>query len=183
VKRNVWNGTLRAGVVVAGLLASSGVVAAATDMFLKIGNIKGESLDKVHHDEIDVLAWSWGTSTGTGRTKKGLLPSACIQDLSITKYIDKATPDLIVNGVSGAVVPTARLTVRKDGVQPLEFLRLDMTNVTVVSYQTGGSGGEDRLTENVTLHFEALSGVYRQQNPDGTAGPEIPFFAGGGCPQ
>ena len=43
-----------------------------------------------------------------------------------------------------------------------------MTNVTVVSYQTGGSGGEDRLTENVTLHFEALSGVYRQQNLDGT---------------
>ena len=36
---------------------------AAFDMFIKIGDIKGESADKDHKDEIDVLAWSWGLST------------------------------------------------------------------------------------------------------------------------
>ena len=183
MSRNTWKHLVGAGVVVTGLLASSGVVAAATDMFLKLGNIKGESLDKVHKDEIDVLAWSWGMSTGTGKTKRGVLPPACIQDLSFTKYIDRASPDIILNGVSGAVIPTARLTMRKSGAGPLEFLRFDMTNVTVVGYATGGSGGEDRLTENVTLHFDMLNGVYRQQNPDGSAGPEIPFSVAGNCPQ
>ena len=35
----------------------------AVDMFLDIeGEISGESQDKVHKDEIDVLAWSWGVS-------------------------------------------------------------------------------------------------------------------------
>jgi len=34
----------------------------AVDMFIKIGALKGESRDKVHKDEIDVLAWSWGMS-------------------------------------------------------------------------------------------------------------------------
>ena len=35
----------------------------AVDMFLDIkGEIKGESQDKTHKDEIDVLAWSWGMS-------------------------------------------------------------------------------------------------------------------------
>ena len=34
----------------------------AMDMFIKIGELKGESRDKVHNDEIDVLAWSWGIS-------------------------------------------------------------------------------------------------------------------------
>ena len=183
MNRNAGKRLFGAAVVVAGLLASTGVVAAATDMFLKLGNIKGESRDKVHKDEIDVLAWSWGLSTGTGKTKKGILPPACIQYLSFTKFIDRASPDIILAGVSGQLIPTARLTMRKAGEMPLEFLRFDMTNVTVTSYSTGGSGGEDRLTENVTLRFDVLNGVYRQQNPDGTAGPEIPFSVAGNCPQ
>ncbi|RZI61235.1 MAG: type VI secretion system tube protein Hcp, partial [Zymomonas sp.] len=31
----------------------------AVDMFLKLTNIEGESRDKTHGKEIDVLAWSW----------------------------------------------------------------------------------------------------------------------------
>ncbi|MGV8719825.1 type VI secretion system receptor/chaperone Hcp, partial [Pseudomonas aeruginosa] len=34
----------------------------AVDMFIKIGDVKGESKDKTHAEEIDVLAWSWGMS-------------------------------------------------------------------------------------------------------------------------
>ena len=183
MRRNAWKRLFGGVVVVTGLLASTGVVAAATDMFLKLGNIKGESFDKVHRDEIDVLAWSWGLSSGTGTAKKGVVPPACVQDLSFTKYIDRASPDIILAGVSGALIPTARLTMRRAGETPVEFLRFDMTNVTVSSYSTGGSGGEDRLTENVTLHFDTLNGVYRQQNSDGAPGPEIPFSVAGSCPQ
>ena len=183
MRRNAWKRLFGAVVVVTGLLASTGVVAAATDMFLKLGNIKGESLDKVHKDEIDVLAWSWGLSSGTGTTKKGVVPPACVQDLSFTKYVDRASPDIILAGVSGALIPTARLTMRRAGEIPLEFLRFDMTNVTVSSYSTGGSGGEDRLTENVTLRFDTLNGVYRQQTSTGAPGPEIPFSVAGNCTQ
>ena len=185
MKRNGWKRFIGAAVVVTGLLASTGVVAAATDMFLKLGTIKGESLDKVHRDEIDVLAWSWGLSTGTGTTKKGVVPPPCVQDLSFTKYIDRASPEIILAGVSGALIPTARLTMRRAGdpFLVLEFLRFDMTNVTVSSYATGGSGGEDRLVENVTLKFETLHGVYRQLDSKGGPGPEIPFFVSGNCPQ
>ena len=34
----------------------------AMDMFISIGDIKGESEDKTHKGKIDVLAWSWGMS-------------------------------------------------------------------------------------------------------------------------
>ena len=183
MRRNAWKPLVGAVVVVTGLLASTGVVSASIDMFLKLGTIKGESRDQAHKDEIDVLAWSWGLSTGTGHTKKGAVPPACVQDLSFTKYIDRASPDIILAGVSGALIPTAKLTMRRAGETPLEFLRFDMTNVTVSSYSTGGSGGEDRLTENVTLHFDTLNGVYRQQTSTGAAGPEIPFSVAGNCPQ
>ena len=181
MKRGVCKGLLTAGVLTASVFTASSALA-AVDMFIKIGNIKGESTDKVHKEEIDVLAWSWGVSKGTARTKKGLLPPACITDLSFTKFIDSATPELILNGVSGENIPTAILTVRKAGETPIEYLKLEMSNVSVSSFTTGGSGGEDRLTENVTLQFQSVKGTYRRQNPNGTAGPEETFeVAGGGC--
>jgi hypothetical protein len=34
----------------------------ASDMFLKLGDIKGESTDDKHKDEIEVLAFSWNVS-------------------------------------------------------------------------------------------------------------------------
>ena len=34
----------------------------ASDIFAKIGDIKGESLDDKHKDEIEVLSWSWGVT-------------------------------------------------------------------------------------------------------------------------
>ena len=34
----------------------------AADIFAKLGDIKGESLDSKHKDEVEVLSWSWGVS-------------------------------------------------------------------------------------------------------------------------
>ena len=36
----------------------------AADIFAKIGDIKGESLDSKHKDEIEVLSFSWGLTNG-----------------------------------------------------------------------------------------------------------------------
>ena len=44
----------------------------ATDIFAKIGDIKGESLDEKHKGEVEVLSWSWGvTQTGSMHTTRG----------------------------------------------------------------------------------------------------------------
>ena len=34
----------------------------ASDIFAKLGDIKGESLDSKHKDEVEVLSWSWGVN-------------------------------------------------------------------------------------------------------------------------
>lgn len=175
MKRQSLRAFFTTGVFATSLLASSSAMA-AVDMFLKVDGVTGESLDDKHRGEMDVLAWSWGQSTGTARTGRGTAPAVCIQDLSVTKYIDSASPELIMNSMVGEVAPTAVLVVRKAGARPLDFLTLTMRNVTVAAYNTGGSGGEDRLTENVVLHFESMQGKYQKQNSDGTAvGSPITF--------
>ena len=42
-----------------------------------------------------------------------------------------------------------------------------MSDVLITSYSTGGSGGEDRLTENVTLNFAKVNLTYKEQAPKG----------------
>lgn len=162
------------------LLLTPATASAQVDMFLRIANITGESADEQNRGAIDVLAWSWGTSTGTARTGKGPVPAACIQDLSLTKWIDTASPQLIMNGVAGTVAADATLSMRRAGEgERADFLVLRMTDVTVTSYQTGGSGGESRLTENVTLRFASLRGEYRRQNDRGEYDPPVVFTIGG----
>ena len=39
----------------------------ASDIFAKIGDIKGESLDDKHKDQIEVLSWSWGVTNPGSR--------------------------------------------------------------------------------------------------------------------
>src|SRR5471032_257545 len=144
----------------------------AMDMFIQIGALKGESVDKVHAGKTDVLAWSWGLSnSGSAHVGGGAgAGKVNVQDLSFTKYIDKSTPDLMLASCNGKHYGSALLTVRKAGEKPLEYLKITMTEVLITSVSTGGSGGEDRLTENVTLNFAAVKVDYVEQAKGGTKG-------------
>jgi type VI secretion system secreted protein Hcp len=142
----------------------------AVDMFLKLDDVKGESSDDKHKDETDVLAWSWGMSQ-SGTTHMGTGGGAgkvSVNDLSITKYVDKGSPNLIISCCNGKHYKEGVLTVRKAGETALEYLKITMKEVLVSSISTGGSGGEDRLTENVTLNFAEFKVEYTPQSNTGT---------------
>lgn len=143
----------------------------AVDMFLKIGDVKGESTDHKHKEEVDVLAWSWGLSQSGSMHMGGGggAGKVNVQDISLTKYIDKASPVLMQKCCSGKHFPEATLTVRKAGDKPLDYLKVVMTDVLITSVSTGASGGDDRLTENVTLNFAKVKMAYQAQKKDGTA--------------
>jgi len=151
----------------------------AVDQFLKLDGIDGESQDDKHKDTMDVLAWSWGMSQ-SGTTHMGSGGGAGkvnVQDISVTKYIDKASPVLMQFIAKGTHIPKGLLTVRKAGDKPLEYVKIEMEDIMITSASTGGSGGEDRLTENVTLNFSKFKVVYTEQGKDGAAGkaPEFGF--------
>jgi type VI secretion system secreted protein Hcp len=148
----------------------------AVDIFMKIDDIKGESVDKTHAGEIQVLAWSWGiTQSGTTHNGPGGgAGKANVQDLSFTKYVDAATPNLIKFACNGKHFKTALLTVRKAGEHPLEYVKIKLSDIIISSISTGGSGGEDRLTEHCSLNFGSFEVAYTPQKADGTGGAAIP---------
>src|SRR5215204_4702992 len=149
----------------------------AMDQFLKVDGIKGEAKDTKHKEEIDVLAWSWGMSnSGTGHTGGGGgAGKVNVQDVSVTKYVDKASTVLLASCACGKHHKEATLVVRKAGDKPLEYLKIKMTDVLITSVSTGGSGGEDRLTENVTLNFSKVNVEYVAQKQDGSGESPLPM--------
>lgn len=150
---------------------------AAIDMFLKLDGIPGESVDKANAGSVDILAWSEGMSQsgtthigGGGGTGK-----VSVQDISFTKYLDSSSPLLRQYVSSGAIIPNAMLTVRTAGENPRVFFKIELKNILVSSVSAGGSGGEDRLTENLSLNFAEVRWTYiKADGREVTAGWNIP---------
>ena len=152
----------------------------ALDMFMNMGaTIKGESRDKVQgpKGDIDVLAWSWGMSQ-SGSTHMGGgggAGKANFQDLSFTKYIDSSSSALMVALAKGSHIAKCELLVRKAGEGQQKYIHITLKEVIVTSVSTGGSGGEDRLTENVTLNFGEVKFDYTPQDSKGTVAGDKTF--------
>jgi type VI secretion system secreted protein Hcp len=149
----------------------------AVDMFIKIGDIKGEAVDKACKDQIQILAWHWGmTQSGTTHTGSGGGGGkVAVQDLSFTHYIDKATPVLLKYCASGKHLTDATLTVRRAGGTALDYVKITMSDLIISSVSTGGASADDRITENVTLNFAKVKFEYTPQTDKGTGAPAIPM--------
>ena len=89
----------------------------ASGIFAKIGNIKGESLDSKHKDEIEVLSWSWGVQqSGTmAHGGGGGEGKASFNDFNFTHHVDKGSAVLLKACATGEHIKEATITVRKAG--------------------------------------------------------------------
>jgi type VI secretion system secreted protein Hcp len=144
----------------------------AVDMFIKIDDVKGESVDKTHAGWIDVQSWNWGmTQSGsTHIAQGGGNGKVNVQDLTFTKNIDTSTPNLIKFCCSGNHFKQALLVVRKaGGTAPVEYLKVTMKNLIVSAISSGASGGGDAVTENITLNFGSFQLDYTPQDSGGKA--------------
>ena len=144
----------------------------ATDMYLKIDGVEGETQRDKHAGEVEVLSWSFGgsNSSSVGAGGGGGAGRASLQDISITKWVDASSPGLFQAMCSGQHYDKGTLSIYKaGGGEPLLYMKLDFEEMFPSSISTGGSGGEDRLTENITFAFGKVTQTYIVQNADGTA--------------
>lgn len=142
----------------------------ATDMFLKLGDIKGESRDQAHRDEIEITHWAWGLSqsgsmhSGTG----GGAGKVNIANLKLKKALDRSTPNLMMACASGTHYPEARLVVRKaGGPNSVEYLVIVLMEVLVTSYDVRTEDSSDILHESLALNFAKVEVSYQPQKAEG----------------
>lgn len=116
----------------------------ASDIHLKIGDIKGESTDDKHKDEIDIENWSWGASNpgSMGQGGGGGTGKVSFHDLSFVHKFDKASPNLWKACSTGEHIKEATLSSAKQGKGPQDFLVIKMSDVLITSVlaQANGAG-------------------------------------------
>ncbi|HOC10137.1 MULTISPECIES: type VI secretion system tube protein Hcp [Thermomonas] len=139
----------------------------ASDIFMKIDGIDGESADAKHKGEIDVLAWSVGATNsgsmaygGGGGTGK-----VAFQDLSITKRIDKSSPKMMEKCADGTHIKKAVLIARKQGGQQMDYVKITLSDLLVSSISMSGSGDD---SETVSFNYGHIEYTYTAQKQDGS---------------
>lgn len=143
-------------------------------MFIKIGDLEGESRDRNHIGESDVLSWSWGMSNPAPISPLDA-GKVSISQLNLIKWIDTSSPRLIEACASGRHFDRAILTIRTDTPSPIEFYRIILEEVYVSAVSISASSGEDRLTESIGLSFARVGVQYFSIKPTGGIGTEKRF--------
>lgn len=142
----------------------------AYDCFLKLGDIKGESTDSKHKDEIQLYSFSWGaTQSATfGHGTGGGSGKVTVSDFNFMKRTDKASPTLFQKCCTGEHIKEALVTLRKAGGSQVEYLKYKFTDVLISSVQwSGSSGGDEVPTESVSVSFGKCEVDYQPQGKDG----------------
>ena len=148
----------------------------ADNIFAKIGDVKGESLDSKHKDEIEVLSWSWGVSGGSTSAVGGGAGAGKVkfQDFNFTHQIDKSSPLLLRACATGEHIKEATITVRKAGKGQQEYLIIKMNDVIVTGVSLSDTD-QAPSAELVALQFAKIALEYKPQKADGSLDAAIHF--------
>lgn len=138
----------------------------AVDFFLDLGDIKGESADANHKDQIRLHSYSWGGSqttsvSGAGGSGAGKVHLA---DFSIMKDLDKASPKLLTAMCKGQHIAKGTLTAVKAG-DTGDFLKIEFTELFVTSVQISGSS--EVPMESVSFSYNTADLTYKSQDDKG----------------
>jgi len=133
-------------------------------MFLKLGEIVGESEEVNHKQWIEILSWSHGFSQPTTPVRgstSATTAQANHMDISFTKYLDCATDAILSTCWRGEQLKAAAIECyRSDGGKTsVKYLEIAMEHVIVSNYSISG-GGEDIPMENISLSYGKTTYTY-----------------------
>lgn len=152
-------------------LAGASLAHAATNYFLQIDGIKGESKDKDHKDWIDIDSFSWGlTSTVSSTGGGGGTGKATFSDFAWTQQVDMSTPKWFLDVATGKHISKVTLDVTQSfdgGAQ--SFFQLIFTGTQGTAMNITGAG--ESLLEQASMTSGATVKMrYRPQDAKGGLG-------------
>ena len=148
----------------------------ATDCFLKLDGIKGESTDDAHKEEIEISSWTLGASqqamaagSGVGGSTGGRVD---LTEFSFSKVYDSASPTIFKYCCTGKHIPTVTMTMRGANETKETYLTYTLTDVVVGSI-SWGHGGDVRPSESISLRYAKIAVAYTPYDNAGKKSADI----------
>jgi type VI secretion system secreted protein Hcp len=153
----------------------------ATDTYLKIDGIPGESFDEQHKDWIELLGFDHQFEQPASATESsaggGTVGRVNMGHYSVTKYIDKASAKLSEICCSGRHLPAITIEMmRASGDTRVKYMEVTLQDVIVASIKHGrDEDAPDKFpTETLGFNFAKIKWTYtQQQRPDGSSGGQV----------
>jgi type VI secretion system secreted protein Hcp len=124
----------------------------AGTMFLKLDGVQGESSDSKHKGDIEISSFSFGAGNVQAHGSGGGAGKTSFSSFTITKHVDKTSPQLQLSALSGKHYKEADVFfARKAGKGQQDYLKIKLDDVLISSYQTGGHAGGAIPTETIAL--------------------------------
>ena len=138
-------------------------------IFLKLDNIEGESQAKGFEKQLEIMTFSHNVAmpvTNDVSNNERTSGRAHVGEMSLTKFVDLATPKLNEYYCSGKPITEAVLTLcRNDNGKMLPFIIYTLTNVVISHLSvSGGSGGKP--VETMSLNFTKIKWEISAQKSD-----------------
>ena len=140
----------------------------ASDYFLEIDGIKGESTDQKHKGSIELQSFSWGLiNAGSVRSGGGGgAGKVNFQDISFMKRADTTSPQLMLACASGKHIQKVELQVREAARTSNDYMKITLENVMVSSFQQSGVDNSVP-TDQFSLNFAKIEYSHARQGADG----------------
>ena len=150
---------------------------AASDIFLQVEGIPGESTDDKHKAWIEVLSFSTGV-TQPGAAAAGAARAAGkveIAPFTVVKLVDSTSPKLFINACNGKHIQKVVIEVASSGEKKQVFLKYTLSDVLVGSIRTSAAGASEatRPTEEVSFSFSKIEMEYTPQDASGKGGAPV----------
>ncbi len=161
---NRFSNLMALAIPAAGML-TFGTAQAATDMFLKIEGIDGESNDASYHKHLEVLSWSWGATQASAAG--GGAGKVSMQDFHFTCKVNSASPALMLACATGQHIPTATFRFLRTSAagKPEEYYVVTLSDVMVSSFSSSRPApttttADAPPVERISLNFAKIEFKY-----------------------
>lgn len=143
--------------------------------YIKFDGVDGEATDSEHKDWINLLSFQQsmsqeGAATGATRRRGDVI----MEDIMITKELDKSSPKIQESMVMGKVYPTVDFVLTTDSGSRATYLKYELKNVMVTSYSISGSANEVPM-EEISLNYEEIKVTYTEFDASGTSKGNVEF--------
>ena len=132
-------------------------------------DVTGESSLTDYAGKMELLSFSHGVAmqiTGDLSNTERTSGKPNHQDMTVTKYLDAASPILNQSCCEGKAFPEVCLIMgRNDSGKVSEMMRYTMKNVLISSISVGGGGG-DKPVETVTLNYNDIAWEFTSHDPE-----------------
>ena len=144
-------------------------------VYVKNDTIQGDSVATGYEDQIDCTSWTLGASQSTNmhQSTGGAAGSSEIQDLTITKSMDKASSLIYASCAEGTHLGELTLTcTRSYEGSDIKWLEIILTD-TIISSVNSSATPDDLGTERVLFNFAEYMMKFYPQEDGGAEGSSI----------